>query len=166
MNIGLHSFKTSVGTIRVAADDKHLLYVALPGESISVMKSRLKVRFPDSTFDEAGTLCRKAEKQITEYLNGKRSRFELPYALFGTPFQQKALKAVARIPYGGTRTYGEVAQSVGSPGSARAVGAANAQNNLPLVVPCHRVVASAGLGGYGGGLKLKSWLLKMESNRH
>ncbi|TET95557.1 MAG: MGMT family protein, partial [Candidatus Zixiibacteriota bacterium] len=69
---------------------------------------------------------------------------------------------VARIPYGRTMTYGEVARAVGSPKACRAVGTANAQNNLPLVIPCHRVVASSGLGGYGGSVEMKKRLLRLE----
>jgi methylated-DNA-[protein]-cysteine S-methyltransferase len=79
-----------------------------------------------------------------------------------TPFQKKVLRRVARIPFGKTATYGRVAASVGAPNASRAVGQANASNNLPLVIPCHRVVAANGLGGYGGGLTLKKRLLNLE----
>ena len=118
--------------------------------------------FPDKEVKPGGEVNLRAEKQLRKYLDGKLRHFDLKVDMLGTPFQRKVLKKVSAIPFGKTMTYGDIARAVGSPGGARAVGRANATNLLPLVIPCHRVVASDGLGGYGGGLNMKSELLKLE----
>ena len=105
-------------------------------------------------------------KELSEYLNGKRSAFTIPidWSLF-RPFQREALQVVFRIPYGETCTYHDIAIEIGRPNASRAVGRANATNPMPIVIPCHRVIGRDGkLHGYGGGegLKTKEWLLKME----
>lgn len=105
-------------------------------------------------------------KELREYLNGKRLTFTIPidWTPF-TPFQRKALQAVFRIPYGETRTYIDIARQIDHPQAYRAVGAANAMNPMPIIVPCHRVLGTDGkLHGYGGGngLPTKEWLLKFE----
>jgi len=105
-------------------------------------------------------------RELREYLSGKRTAFTIPidWTLF-TPFQREALQAVFRIPYGETRTYIDIAREINRPLAYRAVGAANAMNPMPLVIPCHRVIGTDGkLHGYGGGegLPTKEWLLKME----
>jgi len=105
-------------------------------------------------------------RELAEYLEGKRQAFTIPidWTLF-TPFQREALQAVYRIPYGETRTYIDIAREINRPNAYRAVGAANAMNPMPLVIPCHRVIGTDGkLHGYGGGegLPTKEWLLKME----
>ena len=102
-------------------------------------------------------------QQVTEYLNGQRREFDFPYTLRGTPFQQKVWRALCAIPYGETRTYGEIAASVGNPRACRAVGMANHKNPIFIAVPCHRVIgAGGGLVGYGGGLDMKEALLRLE----
>ena len=105
-------------------------------------------------------------KELREYLNGKRTAFTIPIDWnFLTSFQREALQVVFRIPYGETRTYIDIAREIDRPHAYRAVGAANAMNPMPLVIPCHRVIGMDGkLHGYGGGegLKTKEWLLKME----
>jgi methylated-DNA-[protein]-cysteine S-methyltransferase len=105
-----------------------------------------------------------AEREIIEYLAGRRREFTVPVDMANVPpFHEKVLRACRRIPYGKTLTYAELAGRAGSPRAARAVGQAMARNPLALVVPCHRVVATGGgLGGYGGGLDLKRRLLKLE----
>lgn len=105
-------------------------------------------------------------KELAEYLDRKRTAFTIPVDwTFFTPFQREALQAVYRIPYGETRTYIDIAREINRPLAYRAVGAANAMNPMPLVIPCHRVIGMDGkLHGYGGGqgLPTKEWLLKME----
>lgn len=105
-------------------------------------------------------------KELREYLNGKRTAFTIPIDwTFFTPFQREALQAVFRIPYGETRTYIDIAREIDRPHAYRAVGAANAMNPMPIVIPCHRVLGTDGkLHGYGGGdgLPTKEWLLKLE----
>ncbi len=105
-------------------------------------------------------------KELKEYLAGKRTAFTIPIDwIFFTPFQREALQAVYRIPYGETRTYIDIAREIDRPRAYRAVGAANAMNPMPIIIPCHRVLGTDGkLHGYGGrgGLRTKEWLLKME----
>ena len=105
-------------------------------------------------------------EQLSEYFEGKRTQFELPLDVEGTDFQKSVWNELQRIPYGETRSYGEIAKAIGRPGAARAVGMANHENPLAVVIPCHRVVGSNGsLTGYAGGLHLKAQLLSIES-RH
>ncbi len=160
----VNSFKTKIGTVHTAATDKGLALICLPGESKRYFEERVKKLFDGHQVQSGGEVNREAQRQIIDYLDGKRTRFDLPLDLHGTPFQKKALRRVARIPYGKVKTYGDIAADIGKPRAARAVGSANARNNLPLVIPCHRVVATNGLGGYGGGLALKKRLLKMEGS--
>jgi methylated-DNA-[protein]-cysteine S-methyltransferase len=102
-------------------------------------------------------------EQLDEYFYGLRKSFDLPLDLAGSEFQEAVWRSLLEIPYAATRTYGEVAKSIRKPGSARAVGLANNQNPVAIVVPCHRVIGAGGkLTGYGGGLPRKKWLLKHE----
>jgi methylated-DNA-[protein]-cysteine S-methyltransferase len=104
-----------------------------------------------------------AAKQLEEYFSGTRRSFNVPLAdVKSTDFQRDVWAALVEIPYGEVRTYGEVAVSVERPRASRAVGNANHVNPYPIVVPCHRVVASTGLGGYGGSEGVKRYLLKIE----
>lgn len=101
--------------------------------------------------------------QLDEYFAGDRQSFDLSLAPIGTPFQQHVWQLLPHIPYGQTQTYGELAQQLGRPGGARAVGAANGRNPLSIILPCHRVIAAGGgLTGYAGGLDRKQWLLRHE----
>jgi methylated-DNA-[protein]-cysteine S-methyltransferase len=103
-------------------------------------------------------------RQLEEYFAGERREFELELAPNGTPFQLSVWRALRAIPYGETASYGEVADAVGQPGAARAVGGANNRNPIAIVVPCHRVIGASGsLTGYGGGLPRKQQLLALES---
>jgi len=101
--------------------------------------------------------------QLDEYFDGVRTSFDLPLRLHGTPFQVEVWEQLRRIPYGETISYGELARRVARPEAARAVGAANGQNPIAIVVPCHRVIGADGsLTGFGGGLDWKRWLLARE----
>ncbi len=102
-------------------------------------------------------------KEIIEYLNGERISFDFPYELEGTDFQKKVWKELARIPYGETRTYKEIASAIGNKNASRAVGMANNKNPIMIVVPCHRVIGGNGkLVGYAGGIDMKKDLLDLE----
>lgn len=104
-----------------------------------------------------------ARTQLDEYFAGARTVFDLPVRLHGTPFQVEVWEQLRRIPYGETISYGELADRVHRPGAARAVGSANGQNPIAIVVPCHRVIGADGsLTGFGGGLEWKQWLLTRE----
>ena len=119
---------------------------------------------PDWQRDDAAFA--EARKQLSEYFAGERRGFELPLELSCTPFQRDVLTALQRIPYGETRSYSDIAAAVGRPKAVRAVGAANARNPLPIVIPCHRVIGKRGaLTGFGGGLDVKEHLLGLE-RRH
>ena len=111
-------------------------------------------------------LLRHVDAQLREYFAGERTEFELPLELRGPEFHKRVWKALLGIPYGETISYGALAQRVGSPAHARAVGAANGANPIAIVVPCHRVIGADGtLVGYGGGLRRKQMLLDLESKR-
>lgn len=106
-------------------------------------------------------------RQLEEYFSGKRKTFTITLAPQGTPFQQRVWQALRAIPYGQTQSYGQIAKAVGKPSASRAVGAANGQNPISIIVPCHRVIGSNGkLVGYGGGLSIKETLLAHESSHH
>jgi methylated-DNA-[protein]-cysteine S-methyltransferase len=116
----------------------------------------------DVDADENDTLRRTVE-QLDEYFAGTRTAFDVPLAAPGTTFQHQAWNALVRIPYGETVSYGEQAVMLGDKNKARAVGAANGKNPIPIIVPCHRVVGSNGhLTGFAGGLDTKAWLLDHE----
>ncbi|GAB7387427.1 hypothetical protein BSNK01_12630 [Bacillaceae bacterium] len=104
-----------------------------------------------------------AVEQLTAYFSGKRKDFDLPLDMRGTHFQLKVWNELHKIPYGETRSYKEIAEGIGAPKSVRAVGGANHQNPLSIIVPCHRVIGANGaLVGYGGGLGIKAYLLSLE----
>jgi methylated-DNA-[protein]-cysteine S-methyltransferase len=104
-------------------------------------------------------------KELSEYVDGRRKTFDVPLAFVGSEWQKAVWMELTRIPFAETRSYGEIADSLGRPGAARAVGRANASNVLPVVVPCHRVISADGtLGGFNGGLHLKERLLEHERN--
>ncbi|NWG02994.1 MAG: methylated-DNA--[protein]-cysteine S-methyltransferase, partial [Syntrophaceae bacterium] len=101
--------------------------------------------------------------QLKKYLKGKLQRFDCRLDLKGTPFQKKVWRALEKIPYGQTHSYKEIAKSIGHPKAYRAVGNANGQNPIPIIIPCHRVIESnGGLGGFGHGIQIKKRLLDFE----
>lgn len=113
--------------------------------------------------EEETDLIKKAAKQLKEYYDGLRRDFDLPLDLQGTLFQLKVWNELLKIPYGQTRTYKQIAQAIGSPKAYRAVGNANNQNRIMVVVPCHRVIGSNGqMVGYAGGIEMKEMLLAIE----
>ena len=143
-------FDTPVGQMALEEDEGALTALYLPNSPMP------------PAGEETPLLCRGRE-ELLEYLAGKRRDFDLPLAPKGTSFQQRVWSALGDIPYGRTITYGELARRVGCPGGSRAVGQANHRNPLPILLPCHRVVGANGtLTGYGGGLALKQWLLRLE----
>jgi methylated-DNA-[protein]-cysteine S-methyltransferase len=111
---------------------------------------------------EPTSLLREGQDQLQAYFDGALKKFDLPLAPSGTPYQRRVWEALLAIPYGSTCSYGAMAARIG--GSPRAVGGANGANPIPIVIPCHRVVGSAGLGGYSGGdgLETKRWLIALE----
>ncbi len=119
---------------------------------------------PDPGWVRDDTAFEDVRTQLAEYFAGDRQAFDLPLAASGTAFQQQVWTALREISYGQTTSYGKIAASIGLPDAARAVGVANGQNPLPIIVPCHRVIGADGsLTGYGGGLAAKRWLLDHEA---
>jgi methylated-DNA-[protein]-cysteine S-methyltransferase len=112
-----------------------------------------------------GPLLDDAQAQLQAYLEGKRHRFDLPLRQPGTLFQDSVWRALQAIPWGHTLTYAGLAQAIGKPDAARAVGMALGKNRLPILVPCHRVLAADGMGGFSGGLDWKAKLLELEGVR-
>ena len=142
---------------RAGNEEVPLAVRVVSGEVTSITLNDLGPRAPRTNAEQM------VAQQLHEYLAGTRTSFDLPIAMRGTPFEMLVWNALLNIPYGGTETYGGLARRIGKPFAARAVGAANGRNPIPIVVPCHRVVAAGGkLGGYGGGLALKRRLLALE----
>lgn len=113
--------------------------------------------------DDDHPTLRCAEQQLNEYFEGRRTSFDLALDPVGTTFQRSVWRALLRIPFGETRTYGEIAAELGNPKAVRAVGAANGRNPLSIVTPCHRVIGARGdLTGFAGGLRAKEYLLRLE----
>ena len=120
---------------------------------------------PAPTPDEPPPHLQAACRQLAEYFQGQRHTFDLPLEPAGTPFQQRVWQELLTVPYGRLLSYQDVANAIGNPQAVRAVGAANGQNPIPILIPCHRILASDGkLTGYGGGLWRKEWLLRHEGS--
>jgi methylated-DNA-[protein]-cysteine S-methyltransferase len=126
---------------------------------------RKPVRVSDS-WQAADEPFAEARHQVEQYFAGERTAFDLPLAPEGSEFERRVWRALEDIPYGETESYGEVAERIGAPGAARAVGLANGRNPISIVVPCHRVIGANGtLTGYGGGLERKRFLLELEQGK-
>jgi methylated-DNA-[protein]-cysteine S-methyltransferase len=121
------------------------------------------VRLAPLTEDQRHPVLKETERQLGEYFNGARKKFDLPLDFAGTAFQKSVWKALLKIPYGQTRSYGELAKQLGNAKAMRAVGAANGRNPISIVAPCHRVIGASGkLTGFAGGLQAKAFLLQLE----
>jgi methylated-DNA-[protein]-cysteine S-methyltransferase len=145
-------YDTTIGRLVLECDGDVLIGLWLPNER----------RHARNDADDVPPVLKEAASQLDEYFAGERTDFDVPMELDGTDFQREVWTELARIPYGETISYGELARRVGRPSAPRAVGQANGRNPIPVIVPCHRVLASNGIGGYGGGLKVKRALLAVE----
>jgi len=144
--------------ILLAGDEKGLKHVIF-------LKGERQVEIPDD-WVENKELFREATRQLEAYFSGELESFDLKLAPEGTEFQKSVWKALCKIPYGETRTYKDIAASVGKPKAYRSVGLANNRNPIAIIVPCHRVIGSNGkLTGYASGLDVKAFLLKLEENK-
>jgi methylated-DNA-[protein]-cysteine S-methyltransferase len=171
--VSVHLLDTPLGPLKVALGEGRIVALGLPGEPRNFV-TRLRERFlgaevrweVEPSEAATGRLLAELARQVGLYAARLRHRFSLPMAPRGTPFQRRVWGELSRIPFGERRTYAEVGAALGSVRLARAVGGACARNPLPLLIPCHRVVASGGgLGGYSGGLEVKRLLLDLESSR-
>ena len=148
-----------VGSLTLIGSDRGLRAVLWPVERDG------RVTFDEEIEPGDHPILTTAANQIAEYLDGERSLFDLPLDLVGSDFQIEVWNALCTIPHGQTRSYGELADALGRPGAARAVGAATGRNPVSIVVPCHRLVGSSGqLTGFAGGLDAKRWLLRHEAD--
>ncbi len=145
------------GALTLVADDAALVAVLWPDDAPT------RVRLPAATVRDDHPVLRDATTQIGEYLAGARTAFALPLAPRGTDFQRAVWRALDAIPYGETRSYADIACTIGRPTAVRAVGAANGRNPISIVTPCHRVIGRSGaLTGFAGGLAAKQHLLALE----
>jgi methylated-DNA-[protein]-cysteine S-methyltransferase len=150
-----------IGTLTIVANAEAVVAIDWDGESAhgaNLSDGEIRDVAPDQN-PALAVAC----AQLLEYFDGRRTEFDIPLAAAGTAFQHQAWDALVRIPFGETVSYGEQAAMLGDKNKARAVGAANGKNPIPIVVPCHRVVGSNGhLTGFAGGLEAKAWLLDHE----
>ena len=145
-----HTFCSPIGIVRLTEEDGAITRIELP-DAIDASSALTPLLY-------------EAEQQIMAYLEGKRQQLDFPIRMMGTPFQQRVWRGLQQIPYGTTRTYGEIATAIGNPRASRAVGMACNKNPLLLIVPCHRVVGAGGkLTGFAYGMNAKQWLLELES---
>ena len=148
-------YESPIGKLLLAGDARGLQWIGFPHG-----KGRVE---PRSDWAENDEFFVETRRQLGAYFDGDLKDFSLSLAPHGTDFQLTVLEALQRIPYGETRSYGELARDIGRPNASRAVGAANGRNPLPIVIPCHRVIGSNGtLTGFGGGLEIKQFLLDLE----
>jgi methylated-DNA-[protein]-cysteine S-methyltransferase len=139
-------------------------WLKIEGNETAVTKIWFEEPEPPSSDCPPNSAIEKAYAQLSEYFEGKRTSFDFAVQLNGTPFQQKVWEALRHIPYGQTRSYGDIAKSFQQPNLSRAIGMANGKNPICIVIPCHRVIGENGkLTGYAGGLWRKQWLLEHES---
>jgi methylated-DNA-[protein]-cysteine S-methyltransferase len=156
-----------IGPLALTADEAGLIEVefcSVTRRDKASARWRTARTDPPSNEGKAATIVAAARSQLADYFAGRRRRFELPLNPRGTAFQQAVWSSLAAIPFGATVSYGELARRLGKPTAARAVGAANGQNPLAIILPCHRVVGADGsLTGYAGGLEIKRKLLEHEA---
>lgn len=154
--------ETPLGQLTAARSARGICYLSLPGQAGGLSAFAEKY-YPGEALQEDADALREVQHQLEEYFSGRRRKFDLPLDLKAPSFYVRVLHEVAKITYGVTSTYGAIAKKMKKPGAARAVGGANAHNPIPIIIPCHRVLASDGsLGGYGGGLTMKRRLLELE----
>ena len=154
MDIYNYYFDTKIGILKVTYNKDFLL-----GIDRAIKKSCENDSFLNCE------IAKDTQKQINEYLSKKRKEFDLPIKLIGTEFQIKVWNELRKIPYGETCSYSDIANGINNPKAIRAVGMANNKNPIMIVVPCHRVIGKSGkMVGYGGGIELKEYLLKLENN--
>lgn len=165
MQIGYATAGCALGRLLVAATERGLCAVSL-GASDAALERALRREYPKAEVRPDRNGLSRWVRVLLRHLDGRQPRLELPLDVRGTAFQCRVWQELLRIPYGSTRTYGEIARAIGQPGAARAVGHACGTNPVPLVIPCHRVVRGSGhLGGYGLGIERKRALLEQEKRK-
>jgi methylated-DNA-[protein]-cysteine S-methyltransferase len=157
MSLAYKIMESPVGKLKLVASDKGLVAVLWENDSPR------RVRLSELVSSEQHPVLVVAERQLGEYFAGSRKTFSIALDMRGTPFQKNVWEALLAIPFGETRSYGQLAKQLGNPHATRAVGAANGRNPVSIIVPCHRVIGSSGkLTGFAGGLETKAHLLSLE----
>ena len=145
-----------VGMLEIAGTEKGVV-------SVNFARTGAPAKIPVKKRDPVPAPLRDCARQLEEYFAGRRKSFDCSLDLQGTDFQKKVWRALMKVPYGKTASYGKIARAVGRPGAARAVGGANHNNPVAVIVPCHRIIGADGsLTGYGAGIERKAWLLEHE----
>lgn len=156
--------ETPLGSMIIISDDErlyHLEFVNRRNLENEIKRLEKKTHLP--IIQKESRLAKQVEAELEGYFSGKFQEFKIPLFLIGTTFQKRVWQELQKIPRGETRSYAEIAAAIGKPSAFRAVGLANGANPLTIVIPCHRVINSDGkLGGYGGGIERKEWLLDHE----
>lgn len=149
--------KSPVGELKLIASDTGLAAILWENDNPK------RVRLNSAAEDRRHPILLETERQLAEYFSGKRKTFTVPLDFAGTNFQKSVWRALLKIPFGQTKSYGEIAKSLGNTKAVRAVGAANGKNPISIIAPCHRVIGSTGkLTGFAGGLDVKAQLLELE----
>jgi methylated-DNA-[protein]-cysteine S-methyltransferase len=158
MSLSWKTIGSPVGKLKIVASDRGLTAILWENDSPT------RVRLGDMQEAPEHPTLVEAERQLTEYFGRERTSFSLPLDFRGADFQKRVWEELLRIPYGETRSYGDIARKLGNAKACRAVGAANGRNPISIIAPCHRVVGSSGkLTGFAGGLEAKAFLLRLEA---
>jgi methylated-DNA-[protein]-cysteine S-methyltransferase len=157
MSLAYKVMESPIGELKLVASEKGLVAILWKNDSLR------RVRLGEMVAEERHPVLVETERQLKEYFAGKRREFSVALDMRGTRFQKDVWEALLAIPFGETRSYGQLAQQLGNPRSTRAVGAANGRNPVSIIVPCHRVIGSSGkLTGFAGGLETKAQWLNLE----
>jgi methylated-DNA-[protein]-cysteine S-methyltransferase len=160
MSLAYKIIESPVGKLKLVASDKGLVAILWDND-----RPHRGVLLSDLVANDKHPILVDTERQLREYFAGKRKTFAVSLDMRGTRFQKDVWEALLAIPFGETRSYGQLAKQLGNPQATRAVGAANGSNPLSIIVPCHRVIGSSGkLTGFGGGLEAKAHLLNLETS--
>ena len=159
MSLAYKMIHSPVGDLKLVASDKGLVAVLWQNDKPT------RVRLNELVEDATHPILLDTERELGEYFAGKRKTFSVPLEMRGTSFQKNVWHALLAIPFGETRSYGQLAKQLGNPQAMRAVGAANGRNPISIIVPCHRVIGASGkLTGFAGGLETKAQLLNLEES--
>jgi methylated-DNA-[protein]-cysteine S-methyltransferase len=159
MSLAYKLMESPVGKLKLVASDKGLVAVLWENDGPR------RVRLDEQVENDKHPILVQTERQLKEYFDGRRKAFSVSLDMKGTPFQKDVWEALLAIPFGETRSYGQLARQLGNPRATRAVGAANGRNPVSIIVPCHRVIGSSGkLTGFAGGLDTKARLLSLEGS--
>jgi O-6-methylguanine DNA methyltransferase len=162
-NLYYTTLNTPVQSLFIISSEKGLVKIQFFNKNSHIPFQNLKEGYTDVTLIDSKLKNQTVLRQLKEYFNGTRKKFTVPLDIQGTPFQKQVWEAVSQVPYGETCSYGEIARRIGKPKAVRAVGMANHNNPVPIVIPCHRIIGADGsLTGYGAGISIKEKLLHLE----